>query len=676
MTKLSLGWFEMPAATLGPESPLPPLMAFTTASALATHFDNSISPPDRKYFGYGGYLHILPYTMQDVYDRTRKPRSFRVAILENDFLKAIFLLELGGRLWSLYHKPTQRELLDVNPVFQPANLALRNAWFSGGVEWNAAIIGHSPLTCSPIFAARLSDDDGSPVLRFYEWDRVACIPIQIDFLLPSQLSFLLVRVRLVNPHDREIPMYWWSNIAVPEQEATRVLVPADSVIRHTYDGKWRSGFLPVDGSFDITYPTHHRNCTDSYFRIPEDHRPWVAALDAEGRGLIHASTARLKGRKLFVWGMIAGGRHWQEFLSVPGKAYLEIQGGLARTQYEYLPMPAGAQWSWLEAYGLMEANPALVHGTAWTAAWSEVDRRLTKTLPQEWLEAEHMRTEYLSFQPPKEILHRGSGWGALEQRRRVKVGESPFCGPALVFDDLSLGPAQQPWLNLLDEGQFPCPSPETPPMSWMVQPEWRELLEKSMRHQVGRHWNAYLHLGLMQYAAGDITAARRSWEQSVKWKPSVWALRNLACLAHIEQNLSKAAELWKQALVLQPTMYSLAVETLQELLAVGQANEVRDVLMKLPESVRTQGRLRFIEAQAALTLGDLERVEQILRDLEIPDTRECETSPSDLWFELQATRLAAKENRPVDDALKRRVRSECSPPTHLDFRGAVHDGEW
>jgi Domain of unknown function (DUF5107) len=50
----------------------------------------------------------------------------------------------GGRLWSLVHKPTGRELLHRNPNFWPANLALRNAWVAGGVEWNLGTIGHSP----------------------------------------------------------------------------------------------------------------------------------------------------------------------------------------------------------------------------------------------------------------------------------------------------------------------------------------------------------------------------------------------------------------------------------------------------------------------------------------------------------------------------------------------------
>jgi hypothetical protein len=71
-------------------------------------------------------------------------------VLENDILKATFMPVSGGRLWSLYHKPEQRELLNRNPVFQPANLANRNAWFSGGSS------GTSVNTGIPLAPAHLS----------------------------------------------------------------------------------------------------------------------------------------------------------------------------------------------------------------------------------------------------------------------------------------------------------------------------------------------------------------------------------------------------------------------------------------------------------------------------------------------------------------------------------------
>jgi hypothetical protein len=211
MSELRFETYSMPAADLGPENPLPPLASKKDVHAMVTGPD--IPPEMARNMVYGHLPNIMPYSVQDNYTRTRLPRDFRVAILENETLKATFLLELGGRLWSLYHKPTQRELLSVNPVFQPANLALRNAWFSGGVEWNIATIGHSPFTCAPLFVARLDTPEGIPVLRMYEWERIRQVPFQIDAWLPDSSQALFVRVRIVNPHDYTVPMYWWSNIS-------------------------------------------------------------------------------------------------------------------------------------------------------------------------------------------------------------------------------------------------------------------------------------------------------------------------------------------------------------------------------------------------------------------------------------------------------------------------------
>ena len=90
--------------------------------------------------------------------------------VENAALRATFYPSLGGRMISLYDKRGRRELLFDNPVLQFANLAIRNAWFSGGVEWNGPLYGHSLLTCSPVFAGMVETPRG-PLLRLYEFDR-------------------------------------------------------------------------------------------------------------------------------------------------------------------------------------------------------------------------------------------------------------------------------------------------------------------------------------------------------------------------------------------------------------------------------------------------------------------------------------------------------------------------
>ena len=173
-TTLRVEPYTLPAADVGPENPLP--MFRGDKENDAPKLDPAMPKEDRRYLGWRTMWRCLPHRMQDGYNREKKPRAFESLVLENEWLRATFLPQFGGRLVSLVHKPDQRELLTRNPVFQPANLALRNAWFSGGIEWNTTLRGHHYMTCSPVFAAEVRGTVGEPVLRLYEWDRVRCFP--------------------------------------------------------------------------------------------------------------------------------------------------------------------------------------------------------------------------------------------------------------------------------------------------------------------------------------------------------------------------------------------------------------------------------------------------------------------------------------------------------------------
>src|SRR3954470_1192439 len=111
MNELTIASLVMPAAQLGGENPLTPLHGYATASAASGAPD--AEPQSMEYPDRGQEASILPYRLQDQYDRKRAPRAFKTAVLENDHLRATFLLELGGRLWSLVDKRTGRELLFV-----------------------------------------------------------------------------------------------------------------------------------------------------------------------------------------------------------------------------------------------------------------------------------------------------------------------------------------------------------------------------------------------------------------------------------------------------------------------------------------------------------------------------------------------------------------------------------
>ncbi len=669
MSQLRFETWIMPGAEVGPENPLPPLKRGGPPKKLEAADYPGFSAAMLERMAYGNPPNYLPYTLQDRYTREKAERPFRVAVLENDILRATFLLELGGRLRSLVHKPSGRELLEANPVFQPANLAVRNAWFSGGVEWNIGMLGHHPFTCEPLFAGRVEGADGTPVLRMWEWERLRQVPYQIDAYLPAGSPLLLVRVRIANPGAETVPMYWWSNTAVPETAGTRVLTPATTAYNWGYGkGGPARVEMPVVQGIDVSYTTRIDRAADFFFHLEEGQRPWVAALDEEGRGLVQVSTDRLKGRKLFFWGTGPGGKRWQEFLSRPGHAYLEIQAGLARTQMEHLPMPGGAVWEWLEGYGLMEADPQAVHGADWDAATAAVEGPLEALYSGAEMEAEFARGAAWVEAPPMEIEQRGSGWGALERHRREAAGEGPFCGAGLVFDDDSLGPLQAPWLDLLAGKGLGAQEATAGPVNYLVQGPWRQLLEAAVeKKQEG--WAAWLHLGVMRYAGEDWAGARQAWDASLAGQDTAWARRNLAVLDRQEGHLEAAVEHYRAACRLQPGLVPLAIECGQCLLEAQQPQAWLDLLAELEAAVQDQGRVRLLEGQAALAVGDFARVEALFKArLVIDDLREGERSLSHLWFEYHETRVARAEGVEIDEALKARVRAEYPVPAVLDFR--------
>ena len=376
MSALELSTLTLPTARVG-ISPLPPLQPTADLHAGALDTSDIAAGIDEEMaanLAYGHRRSVLPYLLQDDYDRTLVDVAHPTAVLSNDRLRATFLLGQGGRLWSLVDLVTGRELLYANAALQPGNLALRNAWFAGGVEWNLGTTGHHPLTCEPLHAARINLPDGSAGLRLWEYERMRELVVQIDAWLPDGAQHLAVHVTITNVTAHDVPVYWWSNIAIPQTAGTRVLTPADAAFRFDYQRTLRRVPMPVDDGIDRSYPSRSSHAVDYFFDLPSTTpRPWVAAVDGDGYGLVQTSSPLLRGRKLFVWGTGPGGQHWQKWLSPRGGSYLEIQAGLARTQLEHLPLPAHERWSWLETYGPLQLADGSAHGDWATAVATATD---------------------------------------------------------------------------------------------------------------------------------------------------------------------------------------------------------------------------------------------------------------------------------------------------------------
>ncbi|MBW5482123.1 DUF5107 domain-containing protein, partial [Streptomyces bambusae] len=511
----------LPAAPLGPENPLPALLPPVEVHVLDERVRAGLPRDMARQIGHEPLRSLLPVRLLDGYGRERALADLDAVVLENAHLRVTVLPGLGGRVHSMVHVPTGRELLYRNPVFQPAAFALNGAWFSGGIEWNIGATGHTTLACAPLHAALVPAPDGGTMVRLWEWERLRDLPFQVDLWLPEDSAYLYVGVRVRNPHERPAPVYWWSNTAVPEDAGSRVLAPADETWHFGYERALRRVPLPGagPGAEDGTYPLRSTYPADFFHEVPDGARRWIAALDAEGRGLVQTSTDLLRGRKLFVWGSGRGGRRWQEWLTEPGTpGYAEIQAGLARTQLEHVPLEAGAEFSWLEAYGPLAADPGQVHGGDWAAARTAAERALEEALPRELVEAAYAAWRPYADAEPGERLADGSGWGALEV---LCAGHKL---PGTPFPESTLGEAQAPWLELWRTGVLPAPRRVVPPGPSLVAPHWRDMLETAPADPLTEY-----HLGVAQWHAGDIAQAVRSWERGLPLAPSRWPL--LRCLA-------------------------------------------------------------------------------------------------------------------------------------------------
>ena len=640
MSTLSMERLVIPSASLGRENPLPDLKANQDAHANINVDAQTISPEESQYMGWGRVNGILPYTILDNYNREKKPRAWKAAVLENDCLRATFLPELGGRLWSLVDKKTGRELLCRNPVFQPCNLGLRNAWISGGVEWNLGIIGHTPFTVSSLYAETV-EADGEPILRMYQYERVRHLVYRVEASLAGDR--LYVRIKIDNARQQDTAVYWWSNIAVDEREDVRVIVPSERAFRYGYGGALTKVPYPYQPDWDASRSVQIPQSMDFFFDIPENRLHWIAALGKDGYGLVETSTPELIGRKLFVWGMGAGGRRWQEFLADKDTAYVEIQCGLAHTQLEHLPFAAGASVEWVEAYGPMQADANVVQGKDWDTANRCVEEKLDALVSKETLET--MRARFHSADGAHgAFVHQADGWAHLEQLL------GGFDAHGLRFPAARLGSAEREWKTLLTTGALPCPDPLASPCGYQVSDEWMALLRKSIENGNG-HWYAWYQLGVMLAYRNQRDEARHAFEMSLQQQKSPWALRCLAVLDRMAGDLASAAGRMLEAVAMR-AQRNLAIEALETLVAAEQYDKVEGVAASLPAGIRRLGRVKVLRTKALLETGKLSAAERILRgNIVLTDVREGEISLSNLWFRLQ-------ELKHTDEPL----------PAHLDFR--------
>lgn len=652
---------QMPMSRLGDPSGLPRFRWQQPTLDKNTPPNRDLTPEESSHGFQWGKDSILPYRVYDDYDRSQEPGAMELVTIENGRLRVSVAPQFGGRLMELHDLKLGRDLVFTNPVFQPANLAALNAWFSGGIEWNGLIPGHTPFTTASVFAGIIETERG-PVLRLYEFDRIVEATWQIDLFLPNDDDRLYVHGRIVNSSEATRLAYWWTNVAAPMSKGMRVLAPADYSIEHVLPGNELARFpFPDPSRFDGSYPDRWRDSTSVFFRKPDAERLFIAALDADGIGLAQTATAALQGRKFFYFGTGSGGQQWMDYLARPGEGdYIEIQSGIAPTQNQRFELAPNSEVHFTEVYGALSVDPAKAHDAdyqmAARAAGEAVDARFPAA---ELADVDAFLTD-VSRRPLTQRLADGSSWGGRQEKLTGK--------PLATGLDFTVKHAADCWDELVTTGRFSEASLKKVPTDFAVSESWVEALETS-RDKSGETWLHALLLGIATLDNGDRDAARALFERSIALKPT-WLGRRQRALVTNDPDAADRDYLAAWAGGGAPP--ALAAEIVALLVKHGRLERLRMFASSLPDSALTDERVHLGRAMVAAEAGDLDLLERLL-GRHFATVREGENLLDELWVALQRGRLQKALGRtPSTTELAARLKQH-PVPAHLNFRMRAAD---
>jgi len=625
---------EMLKSDLGVETCVPDLLG---GRIMQNDLTFHLGEEDEVYEGYGRCQNSYPYRQRSSYSRELKKEAVKTAVLENDYLKAVFLPEYGGRLWILWDKVKNRNLLYTNDVLRFSNLAIRNAWFSGGVEWNLGLIGHTPFTTEPLFTAELVNAEGCPVLRMYEYEQIRQVTYQMDFWLEENDKFLNARIRIMNFGKDVVPMYWWSNMAVPEAKKGRIVVPADKAYTPRKKDIYKVDTPYVEG-IDISRYEDIPFATDYFFEIPKDEPKYITQVDETGYGLLQMSTNRLGYRKLFSWGHKPSSHHWQEFLTEEAGPYIEIQAGVGKTQYGCIPMAPNTAWEWLERYGANEIPAEMVQADYEELREFMTEKVLASPVYQE-MEEKLAMTKSMAKTKADKVYQQGRlSSGALKNKLQQLMGQKPI-SEHLDFGECTKG--QKLWVDFMENGILEEPDPAYTPKVFIADKEIVKTLKESMRAGSNRHWYGYYQLGLFYYQEQEYEKAEKVFLSSLELENSPWAYHGLASVYTVTEEKEKACDAMVKGIALIQAMAEKEEDRLsyvKEAFSMLEMNEgyqdIINLYEELEDRLQREERIKFYYISALAGVGKYQKAYDLLcaeGGLVMPDMREGEVTIGTLW---------------------------------------------
>jgi Domain of unknown function (DUF5107) len=267
---------------------------------------------------------VYPY---DSFVETAERPTFikvKMIIMENSLLKIKICPDLGGKVFSLFDKTSNKEILYDSGSVKPVRILPRMAFLSGGIEVSFPI-SHTPVQIESVqYKSTIINN------RIYVWcgEKEVRYGLQwtIEFSLGESDHFLTQRSSFYNPTSKSHSWMSWSNAAIPVRNDTELYFPDGNVLYHGYEIKkirWNSNVSNQLSTFDHMAGFFWENAATNAFGV---------FTPSIGTGLYHIShKTEVPGIKLWTYG-IGKDEKWAYNTSIKKESYVEIQAGPIKDQ--------------------------------------------------------------------------------------------------------------------------------------------------------------------------------------------------------------------------------------------------------------------------------------------------------------------------------------------------------
>lgn len=603
-----------------------------------------------------GVAHIYPYTLLDEIANEPNDREYRALILENRYLRITVLPDLGGRVYSVFDKISEREVFYRNPVVKFSPLAIRGAFFSGGVEFSFPV-AHAPTTADPVNWRTSQREEGSASIHFGGREHISGMRWMITITLYPGRSSFSQDVWLYNPTSVPGRYHYWTNASLDSEVRTEFIYPLRRIRSYEFAGtaSWPMARLDLvsanrglPGMEGVPRWPAERMQAPVNFRCEKNMLAQVSIFGRNVRwdffgawqhdhdhGYAHvADYEDVSGMKLWSWGMADVGRVNQTALMDDGSYYAETQCGAMETQLDFDFLPPGAVRTWREWWLPLRGLGGLTCASETVGAHVSVQPHPAGgeiTLRVALCPALPLEAAQVSLSVPGEVL--------LSERISASP-EEPWVGtataPAQALGDKPLqvevatGEGQTLLAYTLDREPSPI-QPEERPRD--TAPETaEEYYEAGLNHENfdnraealaayrqaivrrGDHGPAHLRLGLMLLRAADLPGAGEHLQAAAE--AGVAEARYYLGICHLRAGQPARAEEELEQVSYDSDLYGPA------LLALGRAALHRgawaEASGRFEEAGRqARGRLpaMLLQAVVARHTGNEARAEELLRAL-------------------------------------------------------------